>query len=95
MKTEEVKDEEGKKNEEQNANVSGESVGTVAKDPSFNCPDCAGEGLLANGNLCSKCDGTGKAKPENFTYRPGTQVIRKDGTYIVNDLGQEIKQEVK
>lgn len=29
-------------------------------NPLFNCPDCLGEGLVVNGNLCLRCNGTGK-----------------------------------
>jgi DnaJ-class molecular chaperone len=32
----------------------------IEKDPSFNCKECRGEGLLINGSLCPTCKGTGK-----------------------------------
>lgn len=32
----------------------------IKKDPAFNCPECNGEGLFSQFQVCPRCLGTGK-----------------------------------
>lgn len=61
------------------------------------CPTCGGSGLIGNpagaNRICDNCQGTGKGtgNAPAGDYPEGTNVITKDGTYVVVN-GQLVKQ---
>lgn len=79
-----------------NTKTFNDTVSDPVEDRSaYDCAECLGEGLDAREKVCAHCGGTGK-KPEQQidfgAFKPGTQVITKDGTFIISPTGEPIKQ---